>query len=57
MDDLDNEDLRMTRRSIARKDTVLNDLDNEDLSMMRRSIARKGTVIGRSWYFGQLEPS
>ena len=47
MDNLDNEDITMMKRSIAREAQSLDNLDNEDVTMIKRSIAREGTVIGR----------
>ena len=45
LDNLDNKNVTMIKRSIARKAQSLDDLDNEDVTMMKRSIGRKGTVI------------
>lgn len=48
MDDLDNEEATMMKKSNARKGTVIGRLDSEELTIMKKLNARKGTVIGRS---------
>ena len=48
MDDLDNEDLTMMKRSIAMKGKVIGRSSKYYLATMKKTIARKDTVIGLS---------